>query len=442
MPRRLSLATQILLLQLAIVAVTASVGAAVTLRHSYRQLDAQYGKRVLAIAESVAAMPSIQDAFTDPDPPHTIQPIAEGIRKAAGAEFVVVANRQQIRYSHPDLTKIGGRLSTDASDALAGRTWVGTQTGTLGRSIRAKVPVYDRNGEVIGVVSVGILTDKVSQDVLDTLPQLLLYLALGLVLGVAGSYLLARRVRRQTFGLEPHEIAGLLENREATLHGIREGMVAVDLSRQITMANDEARRLLDLPDDSVGARVDDLGLPGRLRDVLGGAADDRADQIVLRRGRVLVLNRMPVQVRGEDVGAVVTLRDRTELDALMRELDGARSTTDALRAQAHEFRNRMHTVAGLIELAEYDEALSFIVNETREDERFSEEVTARVREPALAALLVAKVAAAAEHGVQLRLAPDTHVQEANGDARDLVTVVGNLVDNAVEALGPQGGWSR
>jgi two-component system, CitB family, sensor kinase len=216
-PRRLSLATQILLLQLAIVAVTASVGAAVTLRHSYRQLDAQYGKRVLAIAESVAAMPSIQDAFTDPDPPHTIQPIAEGIRKAAGAEFVVVANKQQIRYSHPDLTKIGGRLSTDASDALAGRTWVGTQTGTLGRSIRAKVPVYDRNGEVIGVVSVGILTDKVSQDLLDTLPQLLLYLALGLVLGVAGSYLLARRVRRQTFGLEPHEIAGLLENREATL---------------------------------------------------------------------------------------------------------------------------------------------------------------------------------------------------------------------------------
>lgn len=437
--RRLSLAAQILLLQLVIIVVTVAAAAAVTVNQTRRQLDTQYGQRVLAIAESVAALPTIREAFDDAHPEDTIQPIAEAIRQSAGADFVVVANTDQIRYSHPDEEKIGKPLSTDAGPALAGDVYIGTQEGTLGTSVRAKVPVRDEAGQIIGVVSVGILEERVSQALWAQLPGLLTYVGLALLLGAAGSVLLARRVTRQTFGLEPREIAGLLEQREATLHGIREGIVAVDAANRVTLLNDEATRLLGLPPDAVGRRTDDLPLSPRLRDVLEGR-DPGEDLVVLREDRVLVLNRMPVTVRGEDIGAVVTLRDRTELEELARELDGARSTTDALRAQAHEFSNRMHTVAGLLELGEHEEAMRFVTRVTRAGEALAATVTEQVGDSAVAALLVAKTATAAEHGAELRIDPRTSLPADTGvPAEGLVTVVGNLVDNAVEALAGEPG---
>lgn len=438
MLRGRALVTRLLLLQLAILVVTVGAGAAASVWQAGRALDSQYGQRSLAIAEAVATMPAVIAAFDEPDPSRVVQPIAETVRKATGATFVVVANRQQIRYAHPNPAQIGRRLSTDASTALDGEPWMGTQTGTLGRSMRAKAPIFDAAGQVIGVVSVGFLEQTIGEALHSSLLGLGVFFALALVLGTTGSLLLARHVKRQTFGLEPAEIAGLLEHRDATLHGLREGLLAADAGGRITLVNDEARRLLGLPEDCLGARVEELDLPTRLRDVLEGR-DVGLDQIVLRRGRLLVLNRMPVRVRGEQVGAVVTLRDQTELDQLTRALEDARTTTDLLRAQAHEFANRMHTVAGLIELAEYDEALRFVTSESRAREAVADAVLAQIRHPALAALLLAKASVAAERGAQLAITPETDVPDDGDDPGPLVTVVGNLVDNALEALGGDGG---
>lgn len=437
MTHRLPLVRQILLMQTLIVLATVGLGAAVSIQQGRRQLDREYGARVLAIAQSVAAAPIVRDAFDDPDPSKAIQPFAESVREATGAEFVVVANADQVRYSHPDPRRIGERLSTDAGSALAGTPFVGVETGTLGRSLRGKVPI-EADGRVIGVVSVGILAREVTDRLRDLAVTLLGFLAAAALLGVAGSYLLARRVKRQTFGLEPVEIAGLLEHREAMLHGLREGVIAVDRTETVTLVNDEARRLLDIAEDVVGRPVGTLDLPPRIREVLDGSVRG-TDQVVLRRGRVLVVNRMPVRVRGEDVGAVATLRDRTELTELAAELDGARSTTGALRAQAHEFANRMHTVAGLIELGEHEEALGFITRVGAEHDRTAAAVTERVRDPAVAALLVAKTAAAAERGAVLAVSADTRLDTVDGEPLDLLTVVGNLVDNALDALGGIGG---
>jgi two-component system CitB family sensor kinase len=250
-------------------------------------------------------------------------------------------------------------------------------------------------------------------------------------------------VKRQTYGLEPQEIATLLDHREAVLRGIREGMVALDASGRITAVNDEARRLLGMPDDCVGRRLDELELPSRVRDVLSGVDGGGADAIVLRQGRVLVLNRMPVSADGQDIGAVVTLRDRTEMDTLTHELDAARGTTDALRAQAHEFANRMHTLAGLIELGEYDEALRFATSTTAAHDELAHTIAERVGEPAVAALLLAKSAVASERGAQLHISEDTRLMPDDvGDPRDLLLVVGNLVDNALDALNGDPGWVR
>jgi len=377
---RPSLATQILVLQVLIVLTTVAVSAVVGVQQARAQLTRQEGAKVLAIAESVAALPTVRASFDDPDPSVLLQPLAEAVRAANNLTFVVVADRDQMRLAHPSPVQIGQRLSTDASEALAGQRVVTTERGTLGSSVRAKVPVLDPQGRVVGVVSVGNLEEFVAEQWRGALPRLALYLMLALVVGAFGSWLLARRLKRQTFGLEPAEIGALLEQREATLHGIREGLLVVDGNGRVTLVNDEAVQLLDIPADSTGRQVCELDLAPRLRDVLTGISGGQ-DEIVLRAGRVLVLNRKPIAVRGRGIGAVVTLRDRTELEDLTRQLGGARSVTDALRAQAHEFANRMHTVAGLLELGEHHDALSFIERVTSVRHELATRLTEHVREP-------------------------------------------------------------
>jgi two-component system CitB family sensor kinase len=265
--------------------------------------------------------------------------------------------------------------------------------------------------------------------------------AIGLGLGALGSFLLARRIKRQTFGLEPKEIATLLEQREAVLHGIREGTVATDSSGRVTLVNDEAKRLLSVDDGALGRPLVDIVPPGHAREVLGGNVLD-PDQIVLVDDRVLVANRMPVTVRGREVGAVVTLRDRTELETLMQELNDVRSLADALRAQEHEFSHRLHVVAGLIELGRNDEALRYINHSSLVHQALVASIVESIGEPTILALLLGKATVASERGIELRVTGDTRLPEDYDGARELVTVLGNLVDNALDSVAATvgGGW--
>lgn len=437
--RRLSLSSELLVLQVALVGGIVVVGGLLSYALVSSQIDEQYKQRALTIAYAVAATPDVLDAMDDRDPARTIQPIAEAIRRSVGADFVVVANDEGIRYSHPNPERIGERVSTDPSVALAGEVYVGVQEGTLGRSLRAKVPILD-GGRVIGLVSVGFLEEQLAQKLAQALPIMTLTVLLALALGIGGSLVLARRVEQQTFGLDAREIAGLLEQRDAMLHGIREGVLALDASGRVTLANDEARRLLALDAQTRGRSLAEIVPEGRVRDVLGGT-EGGVDQIVLAGDRVLVANRMPVAIRGREVGAVVTLRDRTELEGVLRELDTVRGLAQALRAQAHEFSNKLHTVGGLIELGRLDEALRFIAETSLVQQELVDLVQQRIADPALAALLLAKAAVASERHVEFRLAEDARLPDEVPDVRDLITVVGNLVDNAIDAVAATpNGW--
>jgi two-component system CitB family sensor kinase len=434
------LSTQILLLQVAIIVLTVSAGFAVSLLQARAKIDEQAGQESLAIARSVASMPAIQAAFAVPHPERVIDPIAERIRKRTHAAFIVVANRQGIRYSHPDKSKIGQPVSTDPSVALSGKEFVGRQTGTLGTSMRAKVPLYDSRGQVIGLVSVGVLESTVTGKLLSDLPVILIPPLLGLALGILGSLLVARRIKRQTFGLEPGEIAVLLEQREAMLHGIREGTIATDNRGRITLVNDEARRLLQLSEDPIGRRLTEIVPQGHVREVMAGNVAE-PDQVVLVNDHVLVVNRMPVSVRGKEIGAVVTLRDRTELEALMRELNDVQSLADALRAQEHEFAHRLHVVAGLIEVGRHDDAVGFIKKSSLVHQALVGSIIDSVGDPIVVGLLLGKAAVASERGIELRVTPETRLPEVVPDARELVTVAANLIDNALDSVGSAGsGW--
>jgi two-component system CitB family sensor kinase len=447
------LATQLLLLQIAIVAATVLVGSLITAWVVRQQLDDEYEQRSLAIAQAVAATPDIIEAFDSADPAKIIQPIAEAIRTGAGATFVVVANADGIRYSHPNPDQIGKRVSTDPQ-ALSGETFVGIEQGTLGRSVRAKAPIFGAGGRVIGQVSVGFLVTQVDARLAQTLPLLGANLTLALALGIGGSLLLARRLKRQTLGLEPNEIAALVEQREAVLHGIREGVLATDDAGRVTLANDEARRLLALDGSCVGRRVEDIVPAGAMREVLTGARPG-SDEVVLAGEHFLVVNRTPVTVRGQTIGAVTTLRDRTELEGALKALHIERSLAHALRAQAHEFYNKLHAVSGLIELGRVDDAVHLISNTVLVHQELVDRVREQIGDATLAALLLAKASVASERGVEFRLAGSTRLS-ADADPRDLVTVVGNLVDNAIDAAsgtanawvevavadGPDGVWIR
>ena len=260
----------------------------------------------------------------------------------------------------------------------------------------------DNLGLHLGTVMIGEASPTVWQRLSGASSYLLAYLGIASGLGLVGSWLLARRVKRQTLGLEPREIAGLAEHREAMLYGIAEGVIALDPHHRLTLVNEMGRRLLDLPEDCVGKSLTDLGIEGRLRDVLAGAQEEaphQRDEVVLRRGRVLVMNRMTVTKDGRRLGSVTTLRDRTELAQLERELGSFRSSTELLRAQAHEFANQLHTISGLIQIGEYDEVVRYVGALTRHRESLDLTLTSRVRDTAVAALLMAKSAQAAERRV-------------------------------------------
>jgi two-component system CitB family sensor kinase len=417
-----------------ILLATTLVGFALVTLSQRSELEHEYQQRALAIARTFAATPSIRQALARPTPAarREIQSLAEQVRRETGATYVVVIDRNGVRYSHPDPALIGQRIAEPVI-ALDGRDHLGVDHGNLGISANARVPLRAPGGQsIIGEVSAGILERRVSSQLLHEVPSLLLYFACALAIGVAASLTLARRLKRSTFGLELDDIAALVQEREAMLHGIREGVIAIDPDGRVTLINDEARRLIPLDGDPVGRPIEKLVSHRRLSDLLTGRMTG-ADRIVVTDDHILMVNRMPVSSHGRDLGAVVTLRDRTELEGLLRELDSVDALTEALRAQQHEFSNRMHTVAGLIELGDRDAAVRYALDVSGQSAARAEAIGERVEAPEIAALLMAKATVASERGVQLELAEDSHLTATAIDISTLVSVIGNLIDNAIDA---------
>ena len=421
-------------LQLGIVLTTIFVVGVVAIQMQKAQIRDSYEHQMIGVARSVATLPAIIDAYDDPDPSEAIQPIAELIRAASGVTYVVVTDAQGVRYSHPDPQRIGHRVSTDPSDALAGATYVGTQTGTLGTSWRVKLPIRAENGDIIGMASVGTLEAALREDLVDDLPELLGWLLGAAVIGTLAAAGATRLVWRRVFHMEPEQIAALRETRDAMLHGLGEGMVAVDDREHIALINDEAKRLLAVNDEVIGQPAEQVLDPVILRVLRRG--DDSRDELVLVAEQVLYARRSSARVGGRQVGAVLILRDRTEVHALVRDRDGAHDLTQALRAQAHEFANRMHVVSGLIELGQAQDALAFINRASSGGSLGGQATAPGLRDPDVAALLLAKTSTAAELGIRLELDPAAQVT-ADGTT-DTVTVLGNLIDNAVAATGTGG----
>lgn len=429
LPRRMF--SQVLLMQVAIAAGVAVLATGLFLAPLSDQLDDEAMRRALAIAQTTAAQSQIAEDLqaSRPSVDGPVQAEAERIRKASGAEYVVVMDMRGVRWSHTDPKRIGRVVSTDPRQALAGKEVMEIDSGTLGRSARGKVPLRDTGGRVVGAVSVGIEYDSVRARLIHAIPGLLAYAGGAMAVGTFAAWLISRRVQRQTRDLAFSDIAALLAEREAVLHGIREGVVALDRAGRVRLLNDEAQRLLGIGEEAIGRSLDEALGGGRTTDVLAGRVTG-TDLLTVRGQRVLVANRMPT----DDGGAVATLRDRTELEQLGRELDSTHGLLDALRAQDHEHANRMHTLLGLLELEMFDDAVEFVGEVVGDHRATAEQIAEKIRDPLLAALLVGKSTVAAERGVALWVSDRTLLPDRLIDPRGLVTVVGNLVDNALDAV--------
>lgn len=442
----LRLATQVLVLQVAVVALSLGLAGGMLAFFSHDRLASQYETQSLDVARAIAYAPAVRADVTRydatplvPSPALTeqlangpLQTLATEIQTHAHLLFVVITNKQGIRLSHPNRDELGKHVSTDPSQALAGHEVVDREKGTLGRSVRAKVPIYAPNSDrVVGEVSVGISTETVHHQLWSDVRRAAILVGLALIIGIVGSLLLARRWRALTLGLQPSEMAELIRGQAAVLHGIDEGVLAVDTDWKVTFVNDLACRLLGI-DDEPGRLVDDIGLTPRVLDVFRSA--DPTPVLATVGERIVLVSARRVTRDGRDLGTVLVVRDRTDVESLTRQLDAVQLMSTVLRAQRHEFANRLHLLNGLLQSGHVDEAAQY-VEELLGSGPLGSAIPGidAIRDTFLQAFLAAKAAAAREAGVTLTIGENTWVPGRLALPVDVTTVLGNLLDNAIYA---------
>jgi len=441
----LRLGTQVLLVQLVIVTLALIVAFALFAAYNRHRLNVQYGIHAMDIARVVASAPTVLNNISQYDaaPPTPIpgfvdelatgpiQSIASRVQQRTHVLFVVVANTHSIRLAAPERDMLGHQVPGDFTQALAGHEQTAQEPTVFGVVIVAKVPVQQPDGRVLGIVSVGISTKAFDDEFSTNLRVLAVMGGVLLLIGVAGSVVLARRWRGLTLGLRPAEIIELVRTQAAVLQGIGEGVLAADTSWNTTFVNDEACRLLEIS-NKIGCHVDEIGLTPRVLDVFKAA--NSAPTLANVGERIVVVSARPVLREGRELGTVLVVRDRTDVESLTRQLDAVQLMSTVLRAQRHEFANRLHLLNGLLHGGHIDEGLQYL-EELLGSGPLGSALPGidSIRDAYLQAFLAAKAAAAREAGVTLKIGENTWVSGRLVLPVDVTTVVGNLLDNAIDA---------
>lgn len=401
-------------------------------------LKHEKGTKALSVAQSISNMPEIQKAFSHSNPSAVIQPLAEKIRKQVGAEFIVIGNRNEIRYSHPDPNRLGQKMVGGDNDRVfKGESVISESIGTLGPSLRGKAPIVS-DGKVIGVVSVGYLQTDIEKEVAKIRRKIFIATMIILLGGLLAALLISLNIKRAIFGLEPKEIAWMYQEKHAILESIHEGIIAIDTNGRITVVNETAHKILNVPNEVLlrGKRIDEVLENTHLYEVVrsGQAEYDRELTI---SGEVFLVNRIPIfNKKGEVIGAVASFRNKSELSNLMQELSHVKAYAEGLRAQTHEYSNRLYTLLGLIQLGSYKEAIDFISKEVDVAQGFISFLMKEIPDPIIAGFILGKVSLASELKINFTIDRESSFMDVPAEiSRDtLVTIIGNLVNNAFEAV--------
>lgn len=403
-------------------------------------LEAEMGDQALNVAETVSHIPELVAAFEADDPASIIQPTIAPIQDATEAAFIVVGNTEEIRYAHPDEEEIGKKMVGGDNERalLNGESYTSKATGTLGDSLRAKVPIF-LDGEIVGVVSVGYLVNDVQSLIAAYSKEIWIVLFLIGGVGILGAILVTTYIKRVLFGMEPEEIAHVLFQKETILQSTHEGIIAVNQDGFITMMNATAQQLLFNQEinqtNYIGTPVQNIFPSSKLQEVLT-TGNSQYDNESIFGQNVFFTNTVPIYYESEPIGAVSTFRNKTEIESLTKELTQVRQYANALRSQTHEFSNKLYTILGLLYLDKKEEVVDLIQTESNNQQEWIRVLIDKVSDPLLSGLLLGKLNQAEELQVNLFIHPDSHLDSSltNEKAQALLTAVGNLIDNAMDAI--------
>ena len=409
-----------------------------------RNIESKAETNIMNVAEMVAHSKVITIALDSGDRNSEIASYVNMQHKTlTQIEYITVADMEGIRYSHPNPKMIGEKFvgGDEYRVVNSGDTYVSEATGTLGKSLRAFVPIFDiENKRQIGFVSVGTLTNSIDNAKHTTIIYIIIISFGGLAVGVIGAFLLANNIKNTLLGLEPEEITRLYNEKMGIIDAIYEGLIAVDNKGKITLINDSAIDILNFKSNYnknhiIGQKIDEIFPTTRLITVLktGVSEFDKEQRI---NNTIIMTNKIPIMDRGKVIGAIATFRDKTNVTRMAEELTGVKQIVDALRANNHEFMNKLHVILGLIFIGDLDEAKKYITNITEKQQKLLSMVTNKIKDPTIAALILGKFSRATELGIYLKVNEEANLfsTHKNIDSNDLVTIIGNLIENGLESV--------
>ncbi|MDP5276507.1 ATP-binding protein [Chengkuizengella axinellae] len=433
---RLPIQIKITILSFGVVLFSICIGGTFLLGNIKSIKEEEIEKRSMIVARTVAQVPEIKNNLTKPYGWIKIYPVVEEIRIVNNVDYIVVLNNEKIRYSHPIKSMLGSiSYGSDEGPAFAEHTYTSKAKGELGIAVRAFVPIINDNHEQIGVVIVGNILPTYLASISEIKYEIGVVMFLTLLLGIFGAWLLAKHIKEQMFELEPHEIVRLLVERTATFHAINEGLIAIDNQEMITIFNEKAKQMLNIHGDVVGKNIREVVPDTKLPEMLQLEHPIYNQEIQIQYTNIMS-SRIPIKVDHKIVGAVAVFQDRTEVTMMAEELTGVKAFVEALRVQNHEHMNKLHTIAGLIQLGEQEQALNYVYQISEEQVELTRFLSKSISNQSIAGLLLSKVSRGKELGIRVNIDRSSILEHFPNhiDHHDFVLILGNLIENAFKAL--------
>ncbi|MBH0069591.1 MULTISPECIES: sensor histidine kinase [Pseudoalteromonas] len=402
-----------------------------------QSLHNHIGDKALAVANSIATRTDVINALEIKVDLAALNSQIETLTELTGADFIVVGDINALRIIHPDEHKIGKPMvGGDSQNALKGERYISVAHGSMGESIRGKVPVYNVNNEIIGLVSVGFLVQSINPLILSRSAEILIWGLLLVGLSIVAAVYIGQRVRNAIFGLQPDEIARLFSEQDAILNTVRSGIIALDPDGKVRKLNQRACEILDKPTSIVhnNLSLEDL-LPKHAKFLLRNQRRKIVGFELFAADKRLILSRFSLQVQGQADGILLSMRPSDELEYLSQQLTKVQAFAELLRVQTHDYSNKLNLIGALVQMGKNEQAIEIIGQESQGSQAQIHNLLDRIQDPVLAGLLVGKYHKARELNVALELNPDSllGVIARKEMLERVISILGNLIDNAIEA---------
>lgn len=411
------------------------------------QLYHHLGEKALVQAKEVAIIPEVINAVEN-NKLQELEHIVRAIYQQSDASFIVIGDKNANRLFHSQKSKIN--LPMQGNDNLAvlnGESLITLRKGSLGYSLRGKAPIVNQNGQVIGIVSIGYMQDEIDTFHFNQFIPVIIFCLVIMIALFIFSWYFSRSIKKQMFNLEPKEITLLVRQQEAIMESIFEGLIAIDLNYRITIINHAARQLLKIGKHTNGLINQPLFnyvTPIRFFTDPRNIHHDVHDEICYINDTVVIASRVRIMINNNIEGWVISFRDKNDINLLSLQLCQVRQHADNLRAIQHEHLNWMATLSGMLYMQLYDEALCLVQSQTEKNQQLLDDLNKRFTIPSVCGLLLGKYSKAHELGIELIFDPQCqlHSLPYNLDETEFISILGNLLDNAFNAILNANGHSK